>query len=288
MIKVTILGVYLFFLSIVSAASEPNFRFGIAPIISPEKNYSLYRKLSLYLGRKLDGRVELIFQKDYAAINKMVEDGTVDFASICSGAFQFLSKDHISVLAIPIVRGRSTYNSYIITQKNSGARTFRELKGKTFLLSDPLSMTGTMYPRYLLRQTGETTATFFSKVFFSFSHDHTIYLVNQGVVDGAAVNSQIYDLMKEEEPKSVQNIAIIDVSMDFTAPPWVSSPSLNKKGFDRIRRILLQMHRNPEGIRILARMKIDRFDIPPDNAYSNVRKIYLAEKMDSEKEKPIQ
>ncbi|NQU63924.1 MAG: phosphate/phosphite/phosphonate ABC transporter substrate-binding protein [SAR324 cluster bacterium] len=281
--KTVILCVSLFFFSILATASETDLRFGIASIISPERNFSLYQKFSWYLSRKLDKRVELIIQKDYAAMNKMVTDGTVDFANICSGAFQFLPKDKVPILVIPVIRGKRTYNSYIITHKNSGARTFHELKGKTFLFTDPLSITGTMYPGYILRQTGETAASFFSKSYFSANHDRSVYLINQGVVDGAAVSSQVYDFMKEDEPESVQNVVIIDVSMDFTGPPMVGSPSLNGKMFNRIRQVLLQMHKNTEGQRILKNMKIDRFDSPPEKAYGNVRKIYLDQVFGSEK-----
>lgn len=275
--KKIIIWVCLYFLSVMAAAAENNFQFGIASIMSPEKNLSFYREFSEYLGRNLDKQIELIFQKNYAAMNKMIEDGAVDFAIVCSGAFQFLPQDRIRILAIPVVRGKLIYNSYIITHKNSGARTFHELKGKIFVFTDPLSNSGHMYPKYLLRQSGYTAENFFSKSYYSYSHDRSVYLVNRGVVDGAAVDSHIYHFMKEEQPETVENTLIIDVSMDFTTPPLVSSPRLNEEEFNRIRRILIQMHENLKGKRILTKMKIDRFDIPLDNAFSNVKKILYEE-----------
>ena len=51
-------------------------------------------------------------------------------------------------------KGQKTYQSYIITRKQSGIRTLHDLKGQRFAFVDPFSTSGNLIPRYELTKAG--------------------------------------------------------------------------------------------------------------------------------------
>lgn len=90
--------------------------------------------------------------------------------------------------------------SVLIVPADSPARTMADLRGKVFAFTDPMSNTGRTYPTYLVRQLGQTPETFFARTFFTYSHDDAIHAVADGLADGAAVDSLVYDFAVARDP----------------------------------------------------------------------------------------
>ena len=245
------------------AYGEP-LKFGIASIVSPEASLNLYTDMNNYLADKLGEEITPIIKRDYDEMNRMIQENDVDFASVCTGAVPYLNKDKVRVLAVPEINGKHSYKSLIITNKKYGIKTIKDLKGRTFAFTDRLSNSGTLYPTYMIiKDFGMSPDRVFKKIFYTKSHDKSIYLVNKGVVQAAAVDSLIFEIIKKEHPEEVQNIAVIHSSPEIISPPFVASSSLSKEKFTALKNALLNMDKNERGRRILKGLNIDRF-VPAD------------------------
>ncbi|HCW92610.1 phosphate/phosphite/phosphonate ABC transporter substrate-binding protein [Flexistipes sinusarabici] len=265
------LFVSLYFLSF---NSQAQLKFGIASMISPEETFILYKDLNDYIAEKLDMRIETVLKKDYSDMNKLIVDNKVDFALVCTGSFFFLQDNEYKLMVTPVIDGKSTYRSYIIANSNSGIDELVDLKGKTFAFADRLSNSGSIYPKYIIiKRFNISYENFFQKTFYTHSHDKSIYLVNKGVIDGAAVDSLVYDYLAETKPDEVKNIRIIHKSPYFPAPSIVASGAIDKKLFDEITRILLKMHKDPKGKKILKDLNIDKFVVTNPERFEEIRKM---------------
>lgn len=244
-----------------AADKDDRIVFGIASVISAEESVTQYTDLAKYISKKTGLKVDIIRSGNYTDMNGLINAGRVSFASICTGALLYL--DDVNILALPVVDGKSTYNSYIIANKNSGIKSLKDMEGKSFAFTDPISNSGTLYPKYLVAKlTGKSAENFFHRTFYNQSHDKSIYLVNRNVIDGAAVDSLIYDFIKAKNPQDVANIEIIDVSPAFMSPPFVASANLPKEMASKIRNILINMDKDEEGRNILRLIGIDKFTVP--------------------------
>lgn len=76
--------------------STNTIKVAVVAMISPNETFSLYKQLIDYIGLKLNKKVQLIQKKTYAEVNNMIENGDLDFAFICSGAYVKLA-DKISL-----------------------------------------------------------------------------------------------------------------------------------------------------------------------------------------------
>ena len=248
----------------------------VAAMISPKDTFVYYRQLLDYIGRHLGRDVQFIQRKTYGEINELLGNGQIDLAFICSGPYVVgKEKFGFELLATPEVQRSHFYQSYLIVNKDSRIRNIEDLRGRIFAFTDPESNTGKLVPTYWISQMGERPETFFSKTIYTYSHDNSILAVAKSLVDGAAIDSLIWDYYHLKNPIFTSKTRIIRRSEPYGIPPIVASPSLAPGLKDEIRQVLFSMHRDRRGQKILSELMIDRFTLPRDEWYDNIRNIEL-------------
>ena len=265
------------------AATTPPLRVAVAAMISPKETFDLYRQLLAYLGRRLNKDLEFVQRKTYGEIDELLRRGEIDLAFICSGPY-VAGKERFGFesLAVPEVHGSHFYRSYLIVNKDSTHQRLEELRGHTFAFTDPDSNTGKLVPTYWLAQMHERPETFFSRIVYTYSHDNSIMAVARNLVDGATVDSLIWEFYQEKNPIFSSKTRIIKKSEPYGIPPLVASKNLPAASKERIRQILFAMHQDPEGKRILTELMIDRFIPPQEEWYENLKQMHrqVTEKKD--------
>ncbi len=249
-------------------------RVAVGAVTSPQGTVDSYAPLLDYLERKLNRPVELVQRRTYAEVNDLVETGFVDVAFVCTSAYLIGQRDfNMQLLAAPEVDGETVYYSVLIVPATSEARSMVDLRGKAFAFTDPMSNTGHNFPRYLVKQLGETAESFFSRTFFTYSHDDAIRAVASGLADGAAVDSLVYDYAIEREPELAQRTRIIFRSEPFGIPPVVSGPQARPQIVAEVRDLLIGMAVDADGQRVLSGLNIDRFVTVEDRIYDSAREL---------------
>ncbi len=249
-------------------------RIGIASMITPVDAVKYYQEIVDYIGKRLGVPVEMVLRRTYDEMDRMLEKGTVDIAFICSAPYVKNRREFgVELLVAPEVNGSTFYKSYIIVHKDSPFRRFEDLKGQTFAFTDPKSNSGRLYPVYRLARMGLRPEEFFKKYIYSYSHNKSVELVAKRIVDAAAVESLVYEYMKKEDNPYVKETRIVEKSPDFGIPPVVVSPGASLFVKEKVKEILLNMHRTAEGKRILSAMNIDRFVEVSDSNYNSIREM---------------
>jgi phosphonate transport system substrate-binding protein len=256
------------------AAATPRLRVAVAAMISPKETFNNYHQILAYLGRKLDKNLEFVQRKTYGEIDNLLQKNQIDLAFICSGPYVAGREKYGFVpLATPEVRGSHYYRSYLIVNKDSSFQRLEDLRGRTFAFTDPDSNTGRLVPTYWLAEKQEKPESFFSRIVYTYSHDNSIMAVARNLVDGAAVDSLIYDFYQAKTPAFTAQTRIIRKSEPYGIPPLVASRDLPAPTKQRLREILLTMHQDPEGKKILAELMIDRFIPLQEDWYDNLRRM---------------
>lgn len=249
-------------------------RVAVAAVISPKGTVESYSALMDYLGEKTGRPVELVQRRTYLEVNDLVERGEVDMAFVCTSAYIAGRDDFgMQLLVAPQVNGETVYRSYLIVPVDSPARDMADLKDKVFAFTDPISLTGRAYPTYLVEQLGSTPESFFSRTFFTYSHDEAIYAVANHLADGAAVDSLVYDFAVSRDPSLAQKTRIVHTSPSFGIPPVVVSPEVRPQIAAELQALLLEMSNDPAGRTALQSIGIDRFVLIEDNMYDSVRSL---------------
>lgn len=249
-------------------------RIAVAAVISPEGTVQSYSPLLLYLEEKLNRPVELIQRKTYLEVNDLIEHGEVDVAFVCTSAYvEGHDTFGMELLVAPQVNGETVYNSVLIVPTSSKANNMSDMRGKIFAFTDPISLSGRVYPTYLVHELGFTPEEFFASTFFTYSHDEAIRAVASGVADGAAVDSLVYEFAVARDPSLADKVRVIHRSPDFGIPPVVISPFTRPQVKADIQNLLLGMSKDPTAKDALASIGVESFVLIDDGAYDGVREL---------------
>lgn len=256
--------------------THKSLKVAISGMVSPKETYIYYRNIVDYLADKMNMPPLIIQRGSYEAVNNLIRDKKIDLAFVCSGAY-IKGKDEfgMELLVAPKINGQTVYYSYIVVHRDSNITEFSQLRGKTFAFTDPYSNSGYFAPRSLLAKLDETAESFFKKTVFTYNHDRSIKSVAMKFVDGAAVDSLIWEYMQATRPEYSSKTKIIQKVGPYGIPPVVVHPELNQETKERLRHIFLDMHKDKNGMSILRHLQIDYFVEIEDSAYDYVREMLL-------------
>lgn len=260
-----------------SPAGQPTrapLRVAISGVISPKETYKTYQDLLRYIGKRLDRPVELVQRKTYAEVNDLIRAGGIDLAFVCTQAYVQGQQDFgMELIGAPVIGGEPLYRAYIVVPADSPATGLGDLKGKIFAFTDPDSNSGRLYPTHRLWLQGESPEGFFGKVAYTYSHDNSIKAVADKLVDGASVDSLVYEATVARNPSLATRVRVVERSEPFGAPPVVVHPALAADLKASLRQAILELDSDPEGQAIINSLGIERFVVPDQSIYESVREM---------------
>lgn len=273
-IMISVLTVFFLIASVISANAD-TLKIGVAAMISPKETSRYYTDMINYVGEKVGKKVDIIQRENYSEMDSLLEKGEVDVAFICAGPYV---KDHekfgVELLVAPQSYGKPFYHAYIIVPADSSASSLADLKGKRFAFTDPKSNTGKLVPTFMIaKKFNMTPEKFFSQVIYTRSHDRSIEAVAKKLVDGASVDSLIYDYAVRKNPVYTSLTKIIEKSPPYGIPPVVVTKKTDRNLKEKLKKAFLNMHKDPKGKAILDGIMVDRFIIPKDSDYDSVREM---------------
>jgi phosphonate transport system substrate-binding protein len=259
--------------SATAASKKPRphvLHFSVAAMQSPQDTHAAYSRLLERLGKKLEVEIDLVQRRTYQEVNELLAKGSIDAAIVCTGGYVELERrtpGAVEVVAVPVVHGGTTYRSYVIVPAESATVDFAGLEGKRFAFTDELSLSGFAYPSHALRSMGRDPQAFFGSVIFTRNHDRSIEAVAKGVIDGAAVDSLVYDHLVRTSPDLEKRTRVVHRSPPYGVAPVVVSTRLPAERRAAIRDALLGLHEDPSARAALHLVGFDRFAPPGPDMY---------------------
>jgi phosphonate transport system substrate-binding protein len=221
--------------------------------------------------------IQVVTDLPWPARYAAVATGAIDMAWICGLPFaQFLQRPDVDlellatpVYAAPRYSDAPVYFSDVIVRADSPFTRFDDLRGRTFVINEPNSMSGWHTVRRHLRHAGQS-ADFFGSVLESGAHVHSIRRVLSGDGDAAAIDSTVWDWQVAQEPSLAEKLRVVEVIGPTPAPPWVINRGLDGELRHRVRDGLLALHTHPAGRAILAQGDLRRFDASDEEVYGDL------------------
>lgn len=227
-----------------------------------------------YLAKNANIDLNLKFAKSYSIMESFIINESVDLAYVCGSTYINLDKlNKVELIAIPSVKNKTTYSSLIISKKDKPYAKLLDLKGKTFAMSDPDSNSGSLIPIYEILKKGYNKEEFFEKVIFTYDHGESIQAVLSGFIQSASVDSMVYEAYINKNPQAEKELKIVESFDDYPIPPFIIRKNINSNIKDRLKKALLEMHKNPQGAQILKAMSIDSLIEPENISYDKIKNI---------------
>ena len=256
-----------------------------AAIVS-DKGMGIYEEMARYFSRKLSWDVKIVSGLSYSEADHMLDTGAVQIGYVCGLPYiHKFAEGKYELLAVPIMvlkkgtypdaqgyeNAPGKYYSYTIVHKDSPLKTWSDIKGKTYAFNDMESDSGYNLPRAKLISFGAKGWNYFSKVIVSGSHEQSIRLVANKTVDASSVDSLVLDYDRFIKDPAAANVRIIEHLGPAGIPPVVISKKADPFIKQPLQAVMLNMHKDPEGKKILEKALTLRFDPPNDKNYDDIR-----------------
>lgn len=213
-------------------------RVGLIPNIAPEKQKAKYGPFGEYLERRLGTDVQLFVASNYSGVVAALVAGNLDVAYL--GGLTYAQAREQADL-VPLVTeidqetGTEKYLSAIVTRKDAGVDSIKDLAGKDFAFGDPGSTSGSLYPRIMLTRAGVTCSSTtlercppLGKVVFTGGHDAALAALASGQVDAAGVENRIFTRLAKDGTIDASKLKTIQTT-EVQGYPWVAVASLDSK-----------------------------------------------------------
>ncbi len=241
----------------------------LAPNVLP-----LYEAATEEVGRRLGIHTELVVETSYDSC----ERDEYEVCFVCSLPYVTLERRGISPalpVAAPVLigeryAGRPIYFSDVIVPRNSDARSFGDLKGRSWAFNERLSHSGYGVTRHHLLRLGQTNG-FFGEVIEAGFHETAIRMVAGGEVDGSAIDSQVLAVAMRDEPSLGEALRVIDALGPSTIQPVAVSRRVPEAVRNAVRDTLVAMAEDPRGREGLALGLVERFVSIGPEAYDDIR-----------------
>lgn len=243
----------------------------------PEQNIfrqrERYMALRTYLSDRLGITVTFTSLSRYGNIIDRFAAEKMDGAFF--GSFTY-ALAHRQLDVEPIARpvnpdGTSTYCGYIFARKNSGIRKVSDMRGKRFAFVGHATLAGYLFPLSYFKSAGvQNPENYLGQSFLAGSHDAAILAVlNKEAEIGAAKNT-IYEQLSAENQRVEKELVVLASSGVVPQNSLAVRRDLDPELKAELRKVLLEMDNNPEGMDVLRRFGALGFVETTDADYAYV------------------
>jgi phosphonate transport system substrate-binding protein len=239
----------------ISRGAQP-FRFALTPVFL-DNDAAIITALREALAAGMGQEIELVQRRTYQEISGALLDGTVDAAWTCG--YPYLQhRAEMSLIGVPVWRGKPLYQSYLIVGADDPAKSLADLRGAVHAFSDPDSNSGFLVTASDLARAGETPESFFSRMIFTYGHRNVVRSVAGGLTRSGSVDGYVWEALSLAEPGLAGRTQVIARSELLGFPPFVarrdrtSDPSVSA-----CRAALLRLSETEEGRAVLKLLYLD-------------------------------
>lgn len=253
------LATALLAISALASAEEAVLKVSAIPDEAPTELQRKFAPLGQYLEKELGMKVQFVPVTDYAAVVTALNSDKIDMAWL--GGFTFVQAS-LHGKVVPLVQREedSKFTSKFIVNAAVGAKSLKDLKGKSFAFGSASSTSGHLMPRYFLQKEGIKPETFFKNVAYSGAHDATVAWVASGKVDAGALNASVWDKLVESGKVDSNKVKLLTTSPAFYDYNWTVRGNLDKKLQARITAAFLKLDpKNPQDKAILDLQRASHF-----------------------------
>lgn len=234
----------------------------------------VYQGIADAVGEALGMSTELIVETDYENCQKDVND----VCFVCSLPYVMFERQGVAPaepIAAPVLQGERyggnpIYYSDVIVHRDSDARSFLDLRGRSWSFNEPLSQSGYGITRFHLVSIGETDG-FFSEVIDAGFHEESVRMVADGRVDASAIDSQVLAVEMRDRPEVTNNVKVIDALGPSTIQPVAVSKRFDPEFRDAVAEVLITFDKTERGRDLLDLGLVEKWVPIEASDYNDIR-----------------
>lgn len=260
-------------LTIIKSSPETELLIGLIPEQQIFQQIARYTPLANYISEKTGIRIRLKVLSRYGnIIDNFVSTG-MDGAFFGSFTYTLAhAKLGVEVIARPEnLNGVSTYHGILFVRKDSGIRDIRGMAKKRFVFVDKATTAGYLTALYYFKMHGvHDYRSYFRETYFAGTHMDAIRDVFDRKADIGVAKNSVFERLASENPAIARELQILETFPVVPENGLALRKGLSDEAKKGIKTVLLTMHNDPEGQKVLVQFGARRFIATTDKDYEPV------------------
>jgi len=252
-------------------------RISAIPDENPQEMLRIYQPFADYLTKEIGLPVKFTPVVDYAATVEGLAANRLEMVWYGGLTSVQAAKQAKGARRIIMRKEDAEFKSHFITTKESGIKSLKDLKGKTFAFGSVSSTSGHLMPRYFLIKNNINPEKDFSKFSFSGAHDATAAWVEAGRVDAGALNFLVWDKLVETKKVDTNKVQIFWTTPPYVDYVWTVRAGVDKGTAEKITKAFLKLDYNkPDDKKLLDLHRTKGYIAAKDEDWKGIEEAALA------------
>jgi phosphonate transport system substrate-binding protein len=268
-----------------AASRPPVIRMAFVPSLNQQTVVRSGNALAKLLEPKTGLKYQVSVLNSYSAVVEALGAGQLDIAWLNPLSYVVAHDRYGVQVHLGTVRnGSQTYRGLIIVRKDSPIKSLKDLKGKRFGFVDPLSTSGSLYPKSLMMDHGIDPARDLTATDVG-GHDKAIIAVIEKQVDAASIyggeGGDARDRVRDSYPNVYELTRVIAETDPIPNDTVCARKDLDPELVRKVMAALEEVVKSDEGRRqLLEGYDIDDLRPVKDDIFDPIRKVARAMNID--------
>lgn len=188
--------------------------------------------------------------------------------------------DEIKV--VPVVKARAmgsdTFRIQLLVRRGSGITRIDQLRGKTISIFERESIYRIYLDVLLAKNKIKSPEEFFSTTRKKKKLNSVVLDLLLGEADACIASDQMVRAMAKLNPRITKKLVVLNASKPFPNPPMFALTSVDRRLFQQVKQVAIDLHKSQNGRQLLLMFKTERMVPAKDSDYDSFRELLKAYK----------
>lgn len=217
------------------ASGKAELSVGIFPYVSPGQLVTFHTPLKDYLAKSLKRPITLVTAPDFNSFVERTSQGQYDIIITAPHLGRFAeTHDGYKRLA----QTGHNVQGIVLTRKDSGIQKIEDLRGKTIMIAQPVSIIYQM-AEHLLQEKGLVPGESVT-IIETRTHNNSMYAPLRGEADASVTGTLLWQVLGQEQKDQMRVIGTTEEAPGFMV---MANKRLSTKDIAKIKALLLDYHK---------------------------------------------
>ncbi len=249
--------------------TENIYIFAVHPLHNPERLFEVYRPLVDYINKNSTGfKLKLEASRDYAEFDKKLFGSELDIA--LPNPYQTIVSIEKGYRVFAKMGNDNDFRGIILVRKDSDIKNISDLKGKRISYPAPTALAACMMPQWFLYENGIDVINDLKNIYVG-SQESSIMNVYYKEVDAGVTWPPPWRALLKKKPELGKELEVKWQTSILPNNSFVAKTEIPAEVINHLQYLLVNLHLNDEGKKILERMETPYLEWADNNTYKPVK-----------------
>jgi phosphonate transport system substrate-binding protein len=239
------------------------------PLHNPIRLQLMFGPIIDILNREIpEAHFTLEASKDYADYNEKIK--TKNIAIILPNPYQTIMAKDFNYSVFAKMSDNENFKGIFLVRKESQISKISDLKNKKVSFPAPTALAAAMMPKVFLKQNGIDFRNDFTSKYVG-TQESAMLAVYHKETDVGVTWPMAYNSFLADKPELAKELKLILQTKSLINNSLMAKNDLDPKLVKKIKEVFVNLHQSKEGMSILDKMKLSKFEAANDNDYKVVQ-----------------